>query len=60
MGERPHGDVVDDYLTAHPRARERLDRFMEHHLADAQIGAKLLEATVGPEFISTIRGQQPE
>ena len=54
------GVSVDDYLTAHPRARERLDRFMEHHLVDAQIRATLLEATVGPEFISTIRGNQPE
>ena len=54
------GVSVDDYLSAHPRAEERLDRFMEHHLIDAQIRATLLEATVGPEFISKIRGQQPE
>ena len=54
------GVSVDDYLSAHPRAKERLDRFMEHHLIDAQIRATLLEATVGPEFISRIRGQQPE
>ena len=54
------GVSVDDYLDAHPRAKERLDRFMEHHLVDAQIRATLLEATVGPEFISKIRGQQPE
>lgn len=54
------GVSVDDYLSAHPRAKDRLDRFMEHHLIDAQIRATLLEATVGPEFISKIRGQQAE
>ena len=54
------GASIDDYLAAHPEAQERLDSFMEHHLADAQIRATLLEATVGPEFISKIRGQQTE
>lgn len=54
------GVSVDDYLSANPQAKERLDRFMEHHLVDAQIRATLLEATVGPEFISNIRQQQPE
>lgn len=54
------GISIDDYLTAHPRARERLDSFMEHHLIDARIQARLLEATVGPEFISRIREQYSE
>ena len=54
------GVSVDDYLAAHPHAQEQLDSFMEHHLMDAQIRATLLEATVGPEFVSKVRGQQPE
>ena len=54
------GVSVDDYLAAHPREQESLDRFMEHHLVDAQIRRKLLEASVGPEFISRIHGQQSE
>ena len=54
------GVSMDDYLAAHPRARERLDSFMEHHLVDARIQATLLDATVGPEFLSKIRGQQHE
>ena len=54
------GVSVDDYLAAHPREQESLDRFMEHHLVDAQIRRKLLEASVGPEFISRIREQQSE
>ena len=54
------GVSVDDYLAAHPQAQEQLDSFMEHHLMDAQIRATLLEATVGPEFVSKVRGQQPE
>ena len=54
------GVSMDDYLTAHPQAQERLDSFMAHHLMDARIRATLLEATVGPEFVSKVRGQQPE
>ncbi len=54
------GVSVDDYLAAHPRAKDLLDSFMEHHLMDAQIRATLLEATVGPEFASEIRRQQTE
>ena len=54
------GVSVDDYLTAHPRARERLDSFMEQYLVDAQIRATLLEATVGPEFVSEFLSKQPE
>ncbi len=54
------GVSVDDYLAAHPREQEQLDRFMEHHLVDAQIRARILEASVGPEFISKIRGQYSE
>ena len=54
------GVSMDDYLAAHPQAQERLDSFTEHHLTDARIRATLLEATVGPEFVSKVRGQQPE
>ena len=54
------GLSVEDYLTAHPRARERLDSFMEQYLAEAQIRATLLEATVGPEFVSEFLSQQSE
>ena len=41
--------------------KERLSKFMEHHLVDAQIRPTLLEATVGPEWsVSKIREPQSE
>ena len=54
------GVSMDDYLAAHPREKERLDRFLDHYLADAQIRATLLDATVGPEFISKFRKKHSE
>jgi len=40
--------------------KERLDKFMEHHLVEAQIRATLLDETVGPEFVCKSRQQQSE
>ena len=40
--------------------KEWPDKFMEHHLVDAQIRSTLLDETVGPEFVSKVREQQSE
>jgi ankyrin repeat protein len=57
---RDTGVSMDDYLAANPRDREHLESFLDHYLVEAQIRATLLDATVGPEFISKFRDQNPE